>query len=56
MMELLHGLKLYTKFHFTAEEDILFPGARQHAELIQLVEELTNDHIALREFFSGSTS
>jgi iron-sulfur cluster repair protein YtfE (RIC family) len=40
------------KIHFSAEEHILFPWARQFPELIPLVEELLADHIALRESFS----
>ena len=37
--------------HFTAEEQALFPTARQFPELISLVEELIADHAALRESF-----
>jgi iron-sulfur cluster repair protein YtfE (RIC family) len=37
--------------HFAAEESILFPAARQFPELIPLLEELTADHVALRESF-----
>jgi hemerythrin-like domain-containing protein len=40
------------KFHFSAEEQVLFPAAREFAELIPLVEELIADHAALRESFS----
>jgi hemerythrin-like domain-containing protein len=40
------------KIHFAAEEDLLFPAARQLPELISLVEELIADHAALRESFS----
>jgi hemerythrin-like domain-containing protein len=40
------------KIHFSAEERVLFPAARQYAELIPLVDELTADHAALRESFS----
>jgi hemerythrin-like domain-containing protein len=50
--EIEHLYNQEIEAHFSAEEEILFPGARQHTELIPLVEELTNDHIALREFFS----
>jgi hypothetical protein len=50
--EIEHLYNQEIKTHFSAEEEILFPGARQYAELIPLVEELTNDHAALREFFS----
>jgi hemerythrin-like domain-containing protein len=40
------------KIHFSAEEQVLFPTARQFSELIPLVEELIADHMALRESFS----
>ncbi|HWY21245.1 MAG TPA: hemerythrin domain-containing protein [Candidatus Acidoferrum sp.] len=40
------------KFHFSAEEEALFPAARQFPELVPLVEELIADHAALRESFS----
>jgi len=40
------------QIHFTAEERVLFPAARQHPELISLVDELIADHAALRESFS----
>lgn len=39
------------KFHFTAEESVLFPAARRFSELIPLVEELNADHTRLRESF-----
>jgi hemerythrin-like domain-containing protein len=38
--------------HFAAEEDVLFPAARQFPELIPLVDDLIAEHIALRELFS----
>jgi hemerythrin-like domain-containing protein len=37
--------------HFSAEEQVLFPTARQFRELAPLVEELIADHAALRESF-----
>jgi iron-sulfur cluster repair protein YtfE (RIC family) len=40
------------KIHFAAEEELLFPAARQFAELVSLVDELIVDHDALREFFA----
>jgi hemerythrin-like domain-containing protein len=40
------------KFHFSAEESLLFPAARRFPELIPLVEELIADHAVLRESFS----
>ena len=40
------------RFHFAAEELMLFPPARKYPELIPLVEELLSDHAALREFFA----
>jgi hemerythrin-like domain-containing protein len=40
------------KIHFSAEEQILFPAARQLPELVPLVEELIGDHRSLRKCFS----
>jgi hemerythrin-like domain-containing protein len=39
------------KFHFSAEEQVLFPVAENFSELIPLVQELIADHAALRELF-----
>src|SRR5712691_6751999 len=44
------------KIHFFAEESVLFPAARQFPELIPLVEDLTADHVALRESFSQAAT
>ena len=40
------------KFHFAAEEQVLFPAARDFPELVPLVEELIAEHATLRESFS----
>jgi|ERR1700720_721742 hemerythrin-like domain-containing protein len=40
------------KIHFSAEESVLFPAARQFSELIPLVEELSAEHASLRKSFS----
>jgi hemerythrin-like domain-containing protein len=40
------------RFHFTAEEQVVFPAARRFPELIPLVDELFSDHAALREGFA----
>jgi hemerythrin-like domain-containing protein len=40
--------------HFSAEESVLFPAARQLPELIPLVEELTAQHASLRKSFSDA--
>jgi hemerythrin-like domain-containing protein len=40
------------RFHFTAEEEAVFPAARKFPELTPLVEELISDHVALRELFA----
>jgi hemerythrin-like domain-containing protein len=40
------------QFHFSAEEQALFPIARHFPELVPLVEELIADHSSLRESFS----
>jgi iron-sulfur cluster repair protein YtfE (RIC family) len=54
--EIEHLYNQEIETHFFAEEEILFPAARQHAELIPLVQELINDHAVLREFFSQAHS
>jgi hemerythrin-like domain-containing protein len=40
------------KFHFAAEEQVLFPAAGRFPQLVPLVEELIADHAMLRESFS----
>jgi iron-sulfur cluster repair protein YtfE (RIC family) len=37
--------------HFSAEESVLFPAAREFPEMVPLVEELIADHAGLRETF-----
>jgi hemerythrin-like domain-containing protein len=39
------------QFHFAAEETVLFPAAQRFPELAILVEELTDEHGRLREYF-----
>ena len=39
------------RIHFAAEEDVIFPAARQFGELEPLVEELIVEHASLRELF-----
>ena len=39
------------KIHFAAEEEVIFPAARHFTELVSLVEELTTEHVLLRELF-----
>jgi hemerythrin-like domain-containing protein len=39
-------------FHFAAEERVLFPAARRFPELVSLVEELTEEHQRMREYFA----
>ncbi|HLW85549.1 MAG TPA: hemerythrin domain-containing protein [Candidatus Sulfotelmatobacter sp.] len=43
-------------FHFAAEEQIVFPAARQFAELKAVVEELIAEHTWLRENFARAHS
>jgi hemerythrin-like domain-containing protein len=38
--------------HFAAEESLIFPAARRFSELTSLVDELLEDHSALRERFA----
>jgi hemerythrin-like domain-containing protein len=40
------------QFHFTAEERVLFPAARQFVELGPLVDELIEEHGQLRRHFA----
>jgi hemerythrin-like domain-containing protein len=42
------------RIHFVAEEQIVFPAARQFRELIPLVEELISDHQWLGERFASA--
>ena len=39
-------------FHFAAEESVLFPAARRFPELVSVVEELSDEHVRLREHFA----
>jgi hemerythrin-like domain-containing protein len=50
--EIEHIFEQEIRIHFSAEEQALFPAARQFPELVPLVEELIADHAALRECFS----
>jgi len=40
------------RFHFAAEENVLFPVARRFAELVSLVDELCDEHVRLCGHFS----
>jgi hemerythrin-like domain-containing protein len=42
------------RFHFAAEEQVLFPVARRFPELATLADELTSDHNRLRVYFADS--
>lgn len=44
------------KFHFAAEEDILFPAACQFGELTSLVKELISEHAELRREFNDAVA
>ena len=44
------------KYHFTAEERLLFPAARKFPELAPLVDELLADHEALRSYFARAVA
>jgi hemerythrin superfamily protein len=44
------------EMHFSAEESVLFPAAREFPEMIPLVEELIVDHAGLRESFSQASA
>ena len=40
------------RFHFAAEEQVLFPAARRFPELVSMVDELIDEHRRLRESFA----
>jgi iron-sulfur cluster repair protein YtfE (RIC family) len=42
------------RFHFAAEEQLVFPAARRFSELAALVDELTSDHERLRQHFADA--
>ena len=44
------------RFHFAAEEQVLFPAARRFTELLPLIEELLSDHEWLRVQFARATT
>jgi iron-sulfur cluster repair protein YtfE (RIC family) len=44
------------RFHFAAEEEVVFPAARRFGELIPLVEELISEHKSLRESFAQAAA
>ncbi len=50
--ELVQQFQTEIRFHFAAEEQVLFPAARRFSELIALVEDLLTDHAALRASFA----
>jgi hemerythrin-like domain-containing protein len=51
-LEITQQFQTEIRFHFTAEEEAVFPAARKFPELIPLIEELVSDHVALRESFA----
>jgi iron-sulfur cluster repair protein YtfE (RIC family) len=50
--EIAQHFRQEIQIHFAAEEAVLFPKCRELAGLAPLVEELLNDHAALREWFA----
>jgi hemerythrin-like domain-containing protein len=50
--EIAQQFELEIKFHFAAEERVLFPVARSFKELAALVDELQADHETLRDAFA----
>jgi len=52
--EIVQHFAQEVRFHFAAEESVLFPGARQFAELGPLVEELWAEHAVLRGDFASA--
>jgi hypothetical protein len=51
-LEIAQHFRTEVSIHFAAEEQVLFPVARRLPDLISLVEELSSDHVALRESFA----
>jgi iron-sulfur cluster repair protein YtfE (RIC family) len=47
----IEQLEQEIQIHFAAEEDVIFPAAREFAELIPLTEELIAEHNSLRKSF-----
>jgi hemerythrin-like domain-containing protein len=50
--EIAQQFQTEIRIHFTAEEAFVYPAARNFPELIPLLEELLNDHSALRQSFA----
>jgi hemerythrin-like domain-containing protein len=50
--EIVQHFENEIKYHFAAEERVLFPAARKHQELIPLIDELLIDHEVLRQSFA----
>lgn len=48
--------QLEITIHFAAEEQAVFPAARQFPELIPLVDDLLSDHAALRASFARAAA
>jgi hemerythrin-like domain-containing protein len=42
------------RFHFEAEEKVLFPAADKYASLRPLVKQLLSEHVTLRDFFASA--
>ena len=51
-MEIDRHYEQEIKFHFAAEEQVLFPTARRVADLAALVDELVTEHEQLRTHFA----
>ena len=51
-MEIDRHYEQEIKFHFAAEEQVLFPTARRFADLAALVDELMTEHEQLRTHFA----
>jgi iron-sulfur cluster repair protein YtfE (RIC family) len=50
--ELSQDFEHEIKVHFSAEERLLFPAARQYDELNPLIDDLVSEHVSLRQSFS----
>lgn len=54
--EIAQEFKSETSVHFAAEEQVLFPAAREFKELVTLIQELLAEHAELRTTFARAES
>ena len=54
--EIQNQFELEIRYHFTAEEQVLFPAARRFFDLAGLVDQLLADHETLRGYFASAVA